>query len=137
MHAYFRIILIFIMAFVPFVNSSAEDEIAAPTAVYFPFGEAFTINFLKQSKQQVRYLQIKVTLMAHQQEAINNASANLPMLQDALRSLFSEQSSDQVNSVEGRRALQSTALSTINTILKNELGSDPVEAVYFTSFVLQ
>jgi len=96
-----------------------------------------TINFLNQSKQQVRYLQIKVTLMAHQQEAIDNASANLPMLQDALRTLFSEQGFNDVNSVEGRRTLQSTALSTINTILKNELASDPVEAVYFTSFILQ
>lgn len=137
MHAYFRIILIFIMAFVPFVNSSAEDEIASQNAVYFAFDEAFTINFLNQSKQQVRYLQIKVALMAHQQEAINNASANLPMLQDALRTLFSEQSFNDVNSVEGRRSLQSTALSTINTILREELASDPIEAVYFTSFILQ
>ncbi len=137
MHAYFRIILIFIMAFVPFVNSSAEDEIAPQKASYYAFDEAFTINFLNQSKQQVRYLQIKVTLMAHQQEAIDNASANLPMLQDALRTLFSEQGFNDVNSVEGRRTLQSTALSTINTILKNELASDPVEAVYFTSFILQ
>lgn len=137
MHAYFRIILIFIMAFVPFVNSSAEDEIAPQNAVYFAFDEAFTINFLNQSKQQVRYLQIKVALMAHQQEALNNASANLPMLQDALRTLFSEQSFNDVNSVEGRRSLQSTALSTINTILREELASDPIEAVYFTSFILQ
>jgi flagellar FliL protein len=75
--------------------------------------------------------------MAHQQEAINNASANLPMLQDALRSLFSEQSFNDVNSTDGRRALQSSALSTINAILKNELAGDPVDAIYFTSFILQ
>jgi flagellar FliL protein len=125
------------MALVPFVNSSAEDEITPQKAIYYAFDEAFTINFLNQSKQQVRYLQIKVSLMAHQREAINNASANLPMLQDALRTLFSEQGFNDVNSVEGRRTLQSTALSTINTILKNELASDPVEAVYFTSFILQ
>jgi flagellar FliL protein len=125
------------MIVVPCVNSAAEDEIPPQEAIYFPFDEAFTINFLNQSKQQVRYLQITVTLMAHQQAAIDNARDNLPMLQDALRSLFSEQGFNEVNSTDGRRALQSNALSTINTILKNDLAGDPVDAVYFTSFILQ
>ncbi|MDO7667346.1 MAG: flagellar basal body-associated FliL family protein, partial [Pseudomonadota bacterium] len=84
-----------------------------------------------------RYLQIKVTLMAHNQEIMDSAELNLPMLQDALRTLFSAQTSETVNSVEGRKRLQMASLETVKTILKEETGKDNLDAVYFTSFVLQ
>lgn len=114
------------------------DEEAAPTkAIYFAITEPFTINFLNQSNEKARYLQIKVTLMAHDQTIIDKAELNLPMIQDALRTLFSGQTWQTVNSVEGRKALQTESLSTLKTILKEESGQDDLDAVYFTSFILQ
>jgi len=117
--------------------TDATDAPSLTKAIYFAIEEPFTINFLSQSNQKSRYLQIKVTLMAHDQEIINNAELNLPMLQDALRTLFSSQTSEAVSSVEGRRALQSASLDTVKIILKQETGKDNLDAVYFTSFVLQ
>ena len=113
-----------------------EDEVP-PQAVYFTFPEAFTINFLNQSKKKARYLQIKVSLMAHNPEIISSAELNLPMLEDSLRTLFSSQSFDDVTSTAGRKALQANTLKTIKTILKEETGQDNLDAVYFTSFILQ
>jgi len=75
--------------------------------------------------------------MAHDQAIIDSAQLNLPMLQDALRSLFSAQTSETVNSVAGRKTLQSASLDTVKAILKAETGNDNLDAVYFTSFVLQ
>lgn len=117
----------------------AEDEETAPTqqALYYKIAEPFTINFLKQSQQQVRYLQIKVALMAHDQMILDSADMNLPMIQDSLRSLFSEQSMESIGTVEGRRTLQNSTLDAINTILKSETGKGDLKAVYFTSFILQ
>lgn len=116
----------------------AEDEEVPPTQpLYYKITEPFTINFLKQSQQQVRYLQIKVALMAHSQSTLDNADLNLPMIQDSLRSLFSEQSMESIGSVEGRRTLQSQTLETVNAILKEETGEGELRAVYFTSFILQ
>lgn len=116
---------------------SAEDEAQAPQALYYKIVEPFTINFLKQSEQEVRYLQIKVALMAHDQLILDSADMNLPMIQDSLRSLFSEQTMESVGSVEGRKKLQSDTLESINTILKAETGKGDLKAVYFTSFILQ
>jgi flagellar basal body-associated protein FliL len=42
-----------------------------------------------------------------------------------------------VSSVEGRRKLQADALNLIKTQLTDETGNDKLEAVYFTSFILQ
>tara|TARA_R110001606_G_scaffold361754_7_gene515316 strand:- start:228585 stop:228971 length:387 start_codon:yes stop_codon:yes gene_type:complete len=116
---------------------AAEEAPANAKAIYYAIEEPFTINFLNQSNQKARYLQIKVTLMAHDQKIIDSATLNLPMLQDALRTLFSAQTSETVNSVAGRKTLQNASLSTVKTILKQETGKDNLDAVYFTSFVLQ
>lgn len=116
---------------------AADEEVAPPSAIYYAIAEPFTINFLSQSNQKARYLQIKVSLMAHDQEIIGQAELNLPMLQDELRTLFSEQTLETVNSVKGRKELQISALETIKSILKEETGKDNLDAVYFTSFILQ
>lgn len=114
----------------------ADDDNAAK-AIYFAITEPFTINFLNQSNEKARYLQIKVTLMAHDQDIIDKAELNLPMMQDALRTLFSGQSWQAVNSVEGRQLLQTASLNALKAILKEETGKDNLDAVYFTSFILQ
>jgi flagellar FliL protein len=54
-----------------------------------------------------------------------------------LLSLFSEQSYAQVNSLEGRQALQQSTLETVKSLLRDETGNDAIDAVYFTSFILQ
>ena len=125
------LITLFLVWFSLFATPTwAEDEEAEPTqqAIYYKITEPFTINFLKQSQQQVRYLQIKVALMAHEQSILDSADMNLPMIQDSLRSLFSEQSMDSISSVEGRKLLQTSTLDTINAILKDETGKGNLKA---------
>ncbi|PHS33511.1 MAG: flagellar basal body protein FliL [Methylophaga sp.] len=116
---------------------AGDDDTSPEPAIYFSFPDAFTINFLSQSNKKARYLQIKVSLMAHNPEIISSAELNLPMLEDALRTLFSDQSFENVTSIKGRKALQTNALQTIKAILKEETGQDNLDAVYFTSFILQ
>jgi len=137
MYTSIRILLILFLSAIAFPVLAEDDAPAAPAAIYYKIVEPFTINFLNQSAKQVRYLQIKVTLMAHDQDIIDHAELNLPMLQDALRSLFSEQSFKDVTTVVGRKALQVSSLNTIKAILKEETGKDNLDAVYFTSFILQ
>ena len=134
----FRILSIFILTLFA-LPSWAEDEESStvPQAIYYAFNEPFTINFLNQSNKKARYLQIKVTLKGIDQPSIDAAEQNLPMLQDALLDLFSDQSHEQVNSIEGRKALQQNTLETVRSLLKEETGNDAIDAVYFTSFILQ
>lgn len=133
-------LLLFVFIGLSFIStpSWAEDNDETPSqAIYFAFPDPFTINFLSQSNKKARYLQIKVSLMARNPEIISSAELNLPMLEDALRTLFSNQSFEEVTSIEGRKALQANALNTIKAILKEETGQDNLDAVYFTSFILQ
>mgnify|MGYP000603715085 FL=1 len=137
MHQSIRILFILFLSAIAFPILAADESAAPPAAIYYKIPEPFTINFLNQSAKQVRYLQIKVTLMAHDQEIIDHAELNLPMLQDALRTLFSEQSFEEVSTVAGRRALQASSLTAVKALLKEETGKDNLDAIYFTSFILQ
>ena len=112
MEKYFRILLVFIVATLASPTWAEDEEEAAPKAMYYAIPEPFTINFLNQSNQKARYLQIKVTLKSTNAEAIGSAEQNLPMIQDALLDLFSEQSYEQADSVDGRKALQQGSLTS-------------------------
>jgi flagellar FliL protein len=114
--------------------AAAEDDAANP---YYQIAEPFTINFVNQSEQKMRYLQIKVALKSHDPAVLESAKQNLPMIQDALRVLFTDQDYQTVSSVAGREQLQQQALEKIRQLLTEETGSDKLEQVYFTRFVLQ
>lgn len=105
--------------------------------IYYSIAEPFTINFLNQSQKKARYLQIKVALMSHDPVVLDSARHNLPMIQDALRTLFTEQDYNNVSTVAGREQLQQQALTKVRTLIEQETGSSGLEQVYFTSFILQ
>lgn len=115
---------------------AAESE-AGASSIYYSIEDPFTINFLNQSQEKARYLQIKVALMSHEPTILDSAKHNLPMIQDALRTLFTEQGYDTVSTVAGREQLQQQALAKIRSLLQQETGSDGLEQIYFTSFILQ
>ncbi|NQZ54487.1 MAG: flagellar basal body-associated FliL family protein [Piscirickettsiaceae bacterium] len=114
-----------------------DDESPSPKAIYYTFPEPITINFIQQSQKEMRLLQVKVALMSYDQTIIDAATQNLPMLQDSLRTLFTEQTMEAVSTIEGRKGIQETALKTLKSIFKQEIGKDNIEAVYFTSFIMQ
>lgn len=103
--------------------------------LYLPLDPPFVVNF--QGEDTLRYLQVGVTLGAHDQKAIDAAKAAQPALRDALVALFSNQQSETVGTPAGREKLQKDALAAVRKIIKPRLGRDGIEALYFTSFVMQ
>jgi len=118
------------------VVSYAEGA-QSTTPLYYIIEEPFTINFLRQSDEEARYLQIKVALKSSDQTILSSADSNLPMIQDTLRILFAEQDMQTVKSIEGRSQLQQKAYERIKAIFEEETGNSNLEAVYFTTFLWQ
>ena len=108
-----RILLVLMATLLASPTWAEDEEVAVPKAIYYAIPEHFTINFLNQSNQQARYLQIKVTLKSTNAEVIGSAEQNLTMIQDALLDLFSDQSYEEANSVDGRKTLQQNTLETV------------------------
>lgn len=128
-----------------FLGASNNDTESAETAeapkaapIYHEVKDPFIVNFARQSNDAVRYLQIKMKIMARDQKAIDDFVAHEPAIVHELLLLFFSQNYDDLNTSEGTRALQEATLQTINqqlaTLADNDKG---LEAVYFTSLVMQ
>ncbi len=116
---------------------SAAESAESASSPYFAIEDPFTINFLKQSDDKMRYLQIKVALKSDDPAILQSAQTHLPMIQNSLRLLFTDQSYATITSVAGRELLQQQALERIRSVLAKETGNDGLEQVYFTRFILQ
>lgn len=114
------------------------ESAARPDPIYYSIDDPFIVNFSEQSNGAVRYLQVKMKLMARSQAVIDKVKMHLPAIQHELLVLLYSQKYDDLQSSEGTRALQQACLQTINRIIQSETSmEDELEAVYFTSFIMQ
>ena len=119
-------------------ESDGEEEAASEEvgeAIYIPVDPAFVVNFAQGEK--ARFLQVTLELMTRSVEVEVQVQKHMPVIRNNLLLLFSGQTYDSVNTIEGKEALRQQALQSVQKILEEETGDPGVEAVYFTSFVMQ
>jgi flagellar FliL protein len=113
----------------------AAEAAKSKPAVYLQLDPAFVVNF--QDENALRFLQIGVNVMSHDPEAIAAAKEADPEIRNALLMLFSAQDVKSLSDVKGKQKLQAAALGEIQRVLKGKIGRPGVDAVYFTSFIMQ
>lgn len=114
--------------------AEAEPPKAAKE-LFLPLEPAFVVNF--SGDPSVRFLQVGVTLMSHDAKALDAAKEAQPVLRNALVMLFSSQSYAGVGDAAGKQKLQAQALAAVQKIIKQRTGKNGIDALYFTSFVMQ
>lgn len=96
----------------------------------------FVVNF--EAGASARFLQIAVQLMTRDPATVAFLKVHDPVIRNDLLLLFGNKSVEQVSTQEAKEALRHSALETIRTIVAAEGGKpELLEAVYFTSFVMQ
>jgi flagellar FliL protein len=126
-----------------FARHAATGQASAPkqavelakSELYLALEPAFVENF--NEGESSCYLQVAVTLMAHDDKAIDTAKAADPVIRDAMVSLLSNQKVAEVDTPAGRKKLQTDALAAVQKVVQARLGRPGIEALYFTSFVIQ
>lgn len=118
------------------VEKAHTADVAKPE-IYLALTPVFVVTFREGDTDALRYLQVGVTLMAYDQKALDVAKEADPVVRDALVSLFSGQKFDVVTGTAGREKLQADALATVRKIVQKRLGRPGIDALYFTSFVIQ
>jgi flagellar protein FliL len=114
---------------------AAEKKPLGPP-LYLPLDPPFVVNF--QSDQLVRFLQISVEVMSRDQKTLDLLKNNDPVVRNDLLIIFGNQQYTVLSTPAGKEKLRTDALTAIRKDL-GQAGGDPkqVEAVYFTSFVMQ
>jgi flagellar FliL protein len=84
----------------------------------------------------VRFLQISVSIMAHDQKVIDSVTKNVPQIRNNLLLLMSNRDYKTLMSRDGKEQLRHESLVEIDAVQKKAGGAD-VDDVLFTSFVVQ
>lgn len=104
--------------------------------LYLPLDPPFVVNF--QADQLVRFLQVSVEVMSRDQKALDLLKSNDPVVRNDLLILLANQKYSVLATPEGKEQLRAAALAVVRKDLVQAGGdSKELEAVYFTSFVMQ
>ncbi len=119
---------------VPVAAKGAEDARSGKPSVYYAIDPPLVVNF--EDGSAVRFLQITMEIMAHDEKAIESVQRNIPLIRNNLLLLMSNRNYQSMMSREGKEKLRQEALVEVRAVQKKEGGPD-VDDVLFTSFVVQ
>jgi flagellar FliL protein len=119
--------------------AAEEAKHAAPAkgpAIYVALDPPFVVNF--EAEQMVRFLQVTVQVMSRDQATIDLVKANDPVVRNDLLLLLGNQTYAAISTLEGKEKLRQHALEAVRKVVTTAGGKgEQIEAIYFTSFVMQ
>ena len=116
--------------------AKAKEAAEKTPALYVALDPPFVVNF--EAEQLVRFLQVTVQVMSRDPATIELIKTNDPVVRNDLLLLLGNQSYQTISSREGKEKLRLLALDAVRKVVTNAGGkADKVEAIYFTSFVMQ
>ncbi|HJS89698.1 MAG TPA: flagellar basal body-associated FliL family protein [Steroidobacteraceae bacterium] len=114
----------------------ASEKKPSGPPLYLALDPPFVVNF--QADQIVRFLQISVEVMSRDPKTLELLKDNDPVVRNDLLILLANQKYSVLATPSGKEQLRAAALVAVRRDLA-QAGGDParLEAVYFTSFVMQ
>jgi len=120
------------------VQGSEEEEAEEKgPAFYQDFKPVFVINLAPSGKSKAKMLQVGVQALTHSEELIEFLKHNDPMIRHHLLRLFGSRNASELADREGKEKLQTDVSKELQRIVDEQGGQGTVEAVFFTSFVMQ
>ncbi|GAA5213930.1 flagellar basal body-associated protein FliL [Corallincola platygyrae] len=123
-------------------GDSAAAAPAAPAgdaqtgnALYVAMPRPFVFNVPGSGRD--RLVQIKVQLLVRGGNNESLAKKHIPMIEGTLLKTFSGANADELATLEGKERLREQALNDVKSALQGLEGTEVVEQVLFTGFVMQ
>lgn len=104
-------------------------------STYFNMEPAFVVNFA--DKTGLRYLQITMEVLVSDPLVIEEIKKHKPIIRNNIVLLLSSLTYDVISTREGKQKIRTDVLKEMQKVMQEKTGEPGVEAVYFTSFVVQ
>jgi len=117
--------------------AGATASVARPApALFHQLDPSFVVNF--EAEQLVRFLQVTIEVMTRDPATLEFVKQHEPVIRNDLLMLLSNQKYAVIATQAGKDELRARALEAVRAVAARE-GADParLEAIYFTSFVMQ
>ena len=103
---------------------------------YVNLDPPFVVNF--EAEAAVRFLQVSIGVMTRDPKIEQLIKDNDPRVRNDMLMILSGQNYASVSTNEGKESLRTKCLEAVRTIVKDLHGEpEKIEALYFTSFVMQ
>jgi flagellar protein FliL len=112
-----------------------DADAAKGPAMYHSLAPVFVVNLPPGTGAKM--MQVGIDVMVRSPELLEIIKTNDPMVRHQLLNLFSSQDASSLRKRSGKEKLQAEVKAAIQKIVTDQGGSGDIEAVYFTSFVLQ
>lgn len=86
---------------------------------------------------RTHYMQLHVEAKSRDDAVVVALTKHMPKIVSVLNQLFSNQSFDELRTMQGKLALQQAALAEIQGVMQDKIGKPGVEKILFTGFVMQ
>lgn len=118
-------------------TAETADEAAPPLAnpYYVSLGDAFVVNLADD--EAMRFLQTEVEVMTRHEEMVAALETHLPVIRNRLLLLLGSRRFEELATRADKEALQAAALDEVRKVLADAGETGAVEALYFTSMVMQ
>jgi flagellar FliL protein len=116
-------------------KSKAEEKELLPPR-YVNLDPPFVVNF--EAEAAVRFLQVTISVMTRDTQIEQLVKDNDSRVRNDMLMILSGQTYESVATAAGKEALRNKCLEAVRTIIR-EMRGEPgkIEALYFTSFVMQ
>jgi len=115
--------------------SDAKSSKEHGKPIYVALNPAFVVNF--ENQDQVSFLQVDIQVMTYDSSVEEAIKIHMPVVRNELLLLLGGKQYHEINTREGKRQLSQEAIKAIQQVLKDAGAPSSVEALYFTSFVMQ
>jgi len=105
------------------------------TPIYIPLNPAFVVNF--ENQDLVSFLQVDIQVMTYDSSVEQSLKTHMPVVRNELLLLLGGKQYHEINTREGKRKLSQEAIKEIRRVLNEAGAPSDIEALYFTSFVMQ
>ncbi|HVT35646.1 MAG TPA: flagellar basal body-associated FliL family protein [Nevskiaceae bacterium] len=119
-------------------EAAAGDEhggAAKGNVNFIDFAPPFVVNL--DDEEANRYLQVDMQARGADAHALDGVKDRMPRIRNAILLLLGQQKYHDINTREGKEKLQAQVLAEVQKIMTEETGKPVVDAIYFTSFVMQ
>jgi len=114
---------------------ASKSKKSKGTPIYVPLHPAFVVNF--ENQEQVAFLQVDIQIMTYDNTVESALKIHMPAIRNELLLLLGGKQYHEINTREGKRALSQEAIQVMQDVLKDVGAPSSIEALYFTSFVMQ
>ncbi len=114
---------------------ATEEKAEAKEVHYLELGKEFVVNLEDNSK--VNFMQVEIQVMANTTEPLTLIEQHMPVIRNKLMLILSSQKYEEVNTQEGKQKLRESIKQAIQEVLHEASPEANIEAVYFTSLIMQ